>query len=195
LSASLISANHLAAQSVLSTICSITFQFPFPISVAASTRIANLIGASLSDAAKVSSKVGLVAAAIVGVVNSILLLALRKYIPYVFTNDPEVVELVITVLPLCAAFQLFDALAASCNGILRGLGRQEFGGYVNLVCYYAIAMPISFGLGFGLKLGLAGLWAGPAIALGLVGAIESVFIYHTNWEKAVEAAQKRNLQG
>jgi putative MATE family efflux protein len=195
LSASLISATHLAAQSVLSTICSITFQFPFPISVAASTRIANLIGASLSDAAKVSSKVGLVAAAVVGVVNSVLLLALRKYIPYVFTNDPDVVDLVTKVLPLCAAFQLFDALAASCNGILRGLGRQEFGGYVNLVCYYAIAIPISFGLGFGLKLGLAGLWTGPAVALGLVAAIEGVFIYYTNWEKAVEAAQKRNLQG
>jgi len=157
LSASLISSNHLAAQSVLSTICSITFQFPFPISVAASTRIANLIGATLSDAAKVSSKVGIIASAAVGVVNSIVLLSLRNYIPQIFTNDPDVIALVSGVLPLCAAFQLFDALAASCNGILRGLGRQEFGGYVNLICYYVIAIPISFGLGFGAKLDLYGV--------------------------------------
>jgi len=157
LSASLISSNHLAAQSVLSTICSITFQFPFPISVAASTRIANLIGATLSDAAKVSSKVGIIASAAVGVVNSILLLSLRNYIPQVFTKDPDVIALVSGVLPLCAAFQLFDALAASCNGILRGLGRQEFGGYVNLICYYAIAIPLSFGLGFGAKWDLYGV--------------------------------------
>jgi MATE family multidrug resistance protein len=34
------------------------------------------------------------------------------------------------VLPLCAAFRLFDALAVQYDSILRGLGRQEVGGYV-----------------------------------------------------------------
>jgi MATE family multidrug resistance protein len=70
LSASWISPNHLAAQSVLSTISTITYQIPFPISIAASTRIANLIGATLSDAAKVNAKVSMVVALGVGVFNS-----------------------------------------------------------------------------------------------------------------------------
>lgn len=48
---------HLAAQSVLSTITALTFQVPFAISIAASTRIANLIGATLTDAAKTSAVV------------------------------------------------------------------------------------------------------------------------------------------
>lgn len=47
----------LAAQSVLVTVTSTTFQIPFPLSVAGSTRVANLIGASLVDAAKTSAKV------------------------------------------------------------------------------------------------------------------------------------------
>ena len=33
---------------------------------------------------------------------------------------------------------------------------------------------------------------GPSIALGVVAAIEGVFIWRTNWEKAVEAAKLRN---
>lgn len=97
----------------------------------------------------------------------ILLSSLRNYIPQLFTNDADVVGLVAQALPICAAFQLFDALAANCNGLLRGLGRQEVGGWVNLFCYYVVAMPISFGTAFGLNWELGGLWTGVAIALGL----------------------------
>jgi len=167
LASSYFGTTHLAAQSILSTLTALTFQIPFPISIAASTRVANLIGATLTDAAKTSAKVAIVAASFVGVFNVILLSSLRNYIPQLFTNDQGVIDLVASVLPLCAAFQLFDALAANCNGLLRGLGRQEIGGYVNLFCYYVVAMPISFGTAFGLGWELQGLWSGVALALGL----------------------------
>lgn len=48
---------HLAAQSILITITSLTFQIPFSLSIATSTRVANLIGATLSGAAKTTAKV------------------------------------------------------------------------------------------------------------------------------------------
>jgi len=121
----------------------------------------------LAGAAKTSARVAFVAAAVVGILNVVLLSNLRMYLPQLFTSDPDVIELVAGILPLCAAFQLFDALAACCNGILRGLGRQAIGGWVQLFCYYAVAMPISFGTAFGLKWGLYGLWMGVAVALGL----------------------------
>jgi MATE family multidrug resistance protein len=167
LASSYFSTTHLAAQSILGTLTALTFQIPFPISIAASTRVANLIGATLSDAAKTSAKVAFIAACAVGIFNVILLSSFRNYIPQLFTDDADVIALVAKVLPLCAAFQLFDALAANCNGLLRGLGRQEVGGYVNLFCYYAVAMPISFGTAFGLHWELEGLWTGVAVALGL----------------------------
>ncbi len=192
LAASYFGTAPLAAQSVLATLSAFTFQIPFPISIAASTRIANLIGATLADAAKVSAKVAGFAAIAVGIFNIILLSSLRNYLPRLFTSDPEVIDLVAKVLPLCAAFQLFDALAACCNGILRGLGRQEVGGYVQLFCYYAVAMPVSMGTAFGLKWQLYGLWAGVAIALGLVAGTEGIFLWRTNWERSVEDAKSRD---
>ncbi|KIW81899.1 hypothetical protein Z517_04925 [Fonsecaea pedrosoi CBS 271.37] len=184
----------LAAQSVLATLTSITFQIPFPLSIAGSTRVANLIGATLADAAKVSTRVTFSAAIVVGILNVTLLSALKDYIPHLFTSDPEVVRIVSEILPLCAAFQLFDALAANCNGVLRGLGRQEFGGYVQLFCYYAFAMPISFGTAFGAGWGLWGLWTGVALALGLVAVIEFVYLARTDWQRSVEEARARNLE-
>lgn len=185
----------LAAQSVLATLTSLTFQIPFPLSIAGSTRVANLIGATLVDAAKVSTRVTFSAAIVVGILNVTLLSSLKDYIPRLFTSDPEVVKIVSEILPLCAAFQLFDALAACCNGILRGLGRQEFGGYVQLFCYYVFAMPISFGTAFGLGWGLWGLWTGVALALGLVALIEFIYLGRTDWQRSVDEANARNADG
>ncbi|QIW95755.1 hypothetical protein AMS68_001273 [Peltaster fructicola] len=182
----------LAAQSVLATLTSITWQIPFPLSIAASTRVANLIGATLADAAKVTTKVAFFFAVVIGLLNVTILSSLKDYIPRLFTSDPVVIQITSDILPLCAAFQLFDALAALCNGTLRGLGRQHFGGYVQLFCYYAVAMPISMGTGFGLGWELWGLWSGVAIALGLVALIEFVYLARTDWNRSVDEAQQRN---
>lgn len=182
----------LAAQAVVTTISNIAFYVLFPLSIASSTRIANLIGATLVDSAKISGKVSMLGAVLVGLFNMTLLFSLRSHLPRLFTSDLEVIDSVSQVLPLCAVMQLFDATAANCNGILRGLGRQEVGGYVQLICYYTIAMPISLGMSFGLGWGLRGLWTGVPIGLCLVSLIEAIFIYHTDWNHAVEEAVTRN---
>ena len=192
LASSYFGTTHLAAQSVLSTISAITFQIPFPISIAASTRIANLIGASLAHEARTTAKVAFAASTGVGVLNVILLSSLRGCIPLLFTDDASVIALVASVLPLCAAFQLFDSLACCCNGVLRGLGRQDIGGWVSLFCYYAVAMPVSMGTAFGVGWKLYGLWSGVAVALAMVAGVEGVFLWRTRWERSVEDAERRN---
>jgi MATE family multidrug resistance protein len=101
----------------------------------------------------------------VGLFNVTLLAVFRYRIPLLFTQDREVIELVAQTLPVCAVMQLFDGMAAVSHGLLRGVGRQEFGGYANLVCYYLVALPISFGFGFGLDWKLPGLWFGVTIGL------------------------------
>jgi multidrug resistance protein, MATE family len=110
------------------------------------------------------------AASILGVFNAILLYSFRNSIARLFTNNTEVIDLVTKVISLCAAIQLVDALAVTRNGLLCGLGFQEIGGWTNLLCYYVVALPISFGTAFKLKWELEGLWTGIAISLGLVAA-------------------------
>ena len=48
---------QLAAQGVLVTVTSTSFNIPCPLAIATSTRVANLIGANLSKAARVTAKV------------------------------------------------------------------------------------------------------------------------------------------
>ncbi|KAI0392971.1 MATE efflux family protein [Xylariaceae sp. FL0594] len=159
--------SYLAAQSILVTVTATTFMIPFPVSIAASTRIANLIGAKLVGAARTSAKVAFVAACIIGLFNMTLLATLRTRLPRLFTDDEEVIEIAASVLPLCAVMQIFDCLAAVSHGLLRGIGRQEFGGYANLAAYYVIALPISFIAAFAFGWKLLGLWAGTTVGLGL----------------------------
>ncbi|WEW57365.1 hypothetical protein PRK78_002832 [Emydomyces testavorans] len=192
LAASYFGTTILAAQSVLATIASIAFQIPFPLSIAGSTRIANMIGATLTDAARITAKVNMAGAVLLGLANITILSSLRNYIPFLFTSDAEVAGLVAQVLPLCASFQVFDALVANCNGILRGLGRQSIGGYVQLLCYYGVALPISFGTAFGLHWHLWGLWGGVAVGLLLIGLIEGIYLTRVDWNRSVDDAKRRN---
>jgi len=195
LAAANFSATHLAANTVLQSLSVFTYNFPFPLSIAGSTRVANLIGAGLPDAAKVTARVMFVGGAVIGVGNMLALSLGRNYVPMLFTEDQEVIELAAKILPLNAAFQLFDSLAAQCNGMMRGLGKQSVGGLASLVAFYVVALPISFGLGFGLDWKLYGLWTGPAVGLFVQAATEGAYIYTTSWKKASEEAAARNEAG
>lgn len=187
--------SYLAAQSIMVTVSATTFQIPFPLSIAGSTRVANLIGAKLVDAAKTSAKVTFVGGLVTGLLNMVIVFAFRYQIPLLFTHDQEVIEIVASVMPVLSVLQVFDGLAAVSHGLLRGLGRQEIGGYANLASYYIVALPISFGLGFGLDWKLAGLWAGVTVGLLVVSCIEYWVIYTADWDRSVKEAEHRNASG
>ncbi|KAI1400765.1 multidrug and toxin extrusion protein [Hypoxylon fuscum] len=187
--------SYLAAQSILVTLTSTTFMIPFPVSIASSTRIANLIGAKLIGAAKTSAKVAFWAGCIIGLFNLTLLASLRYQLPLLFTQDEEVIALVASVMPLVAVMQVFDGLAAVAHGLLRGIGKQSFGGYANLAIYYLIALPISFATAFALDWKLTGLWLGTTIGLALVASVEYWYTYISDWEQSARDAEDRNAAG
>ena len=190
--ASYLSAEDLAAQSVVMTICVTIYHFPFPISIAASTRFGNLIGYGALDAARTAWSTYYLLFVCIGLFDLMLLTTLRNVIAAAFTPDETVRTIITAVLPIVAAAQVFDALLAISNGLLRGLGRQEFGGYINLGVYYLFAIPLSALLTFGPpRLELEGLWIGPCLGLGLGASIMALYMRFTNWERAVEDARAR----
>ncbi|KAI1174625.1 MATE efflux family protein [Nemania sp. FL0916] len=186
---------YLAAQSILVTVTSTMFMIPFPVSIAASTRIANLIGAKLVKAARTSAKVAFYCGCLIGLFNLTLLSSLRNQVPRLFTKDEEVIAIVATVLPLCAVMQVFDVLAAISHGLLRGIGKQSFGGYANLAAYYVVAVPISIIAAFVFDWKLLGLWFGTTIGLGLVAVVEYWYCYTRDWQQSAREAEHRNTAG
>ncbi|KAH3660433.1 hypothetical protein OGAPHI_007019 [Ogataea philodendri] len=182
----------LATQSALSSLVSLLYMVPFALSVASSTRLANFIGSGNIDAARVTTKVGLSASVVCASANSLLILFGSKLIARMFTEDPEVTRMIVGLCPLLSVFVLFDGLACVANGILRALALQAIGGFLSLLGYYVVAVPLAFVLAFHLDMELVGLWIGNGTGLLLIGVAELFVIYRVDWKKIVEAAKKRN---
>ncbi|KAI5805138.1 mate-domain-containing protein [Geopyxis carbonaria] len=182
---------HVAAQSILTTISTITFQLPFSVAIATSTRVANFLGATLGEAARTTTQLGLMVAGCVGIFNTIVVIALRHKFAGFFSDDPEVIALFVKSIPIGCAFQFFDAIGVTTAGILRGQGKQHLGGYINLVSYYALGLPISLVAAFVFHLELVGLWTGVALSLFWISILEVVIIYRSDWDKVVNDAKER----
>lgn len=191
LAASYLGTTDLAAQSILLTLSSATYTIPMGIAVAATNRVGNALGGSFSNKARIASHTALLFAIVFGLINSTFFLVTRTRLGYLFSSDPDVIDMVARVLPLCAIFQVTDGIASVGGGVIRGLGRQSVAAWINLVAYYLIALPFGFYLTFKLKWALMGLWTGLSVALFLVAAGEVSFLHSVNWYKEVKRAQLR----
>ncbi|KAF8000268.1 hypothetical protein HF325_005197 [Metschnikowia pulcherrima] len=177
---------ELAAQSVGSTIASLTYQVPFAIGIASSTRIANYLGAGLGSSAKITTIVALAFGLCISILNFLAIFLFKTQIAALFTNDEHVIALVHQIMWLVALMQISDAMNANSAGS---------GGIVNLVSYYLIGIPLSIYLSFysPWKGSLYGLWIGTTVALTIIGCVQSYYALFANFDRLCEDARKRTL--
>ncbi|MCA9712442.1 MAG: MATE family efflux transporter, partial [Myxococcales bacterium] len=140
------------------------------LSQGASARVGNLVGAGAEAQARRSATLALALGAGVMVLSALAFVVLQWWLPRLYTSDPEVVALAASILPIAAAFQLFDGTQAVGGGILRGLGATRPAAVFNLVGYYALALPLSAVAVLHLGLGLQGLWWGLCVGLAAIAS-------------------------
>ena len=107
---------------------------------------------------------------------------LRDILPRLFTDDPALIAIAATILPIAGAFQIFDGTQVIGCGVLRGVGRTRPAAYFNLIGYWLLALPIGGWLAVGTTWGLPGLWWGLCGGLAVV-AVLLVFAVR-NWGPA-----------
>ncbi|XP_013913539.1 PREDICTED: multidrug and toxin extrusion protein 2-like [Thamnophis sirtalis] len=189
--AGLMSTVELGAQSIIYELSTIAYLLPQGMSIASSVRVGNALGAGDADQAKRSCIMALLCSGVFAVVIAALLAALKDVVAYIFTDDKEIVALVAKVMLIFSPFHLFDAMAATCGGVLRGAGKQKIGAIANAVGYYVIGLPIGITLMFVYKLGVIGLWTGFIVCISLQAASFLLIALRMNWKKAAEEAQIR----
>ncbi|KAF9917024.1 hypothetical protein FBU30_001037 [Linnemannia zychae] len=192
LAASYLGTIALAAQSVVIQTESLLYTIPFGVSIAASNRVGNLIGKGDHRSSMVASRVSLALAIIFGALNSLMLMIFKNSWGRLFSDDDDVVRTVAMVLPLVSLFQISDGVAGVAGGVLRGVGLQHLGAYLNLIAYYIVAFPIGYVLTFKYYYGLDGLWGSLCIALWMVSLGEFWLILRTNWPREIEKCKIRN---
>lgn len=189
-SAANLGTTELATQTILATMCVLCYQIPMSMGISASTRVGNLVGANLAKSAATACKAALYVAFIFGVMNGLILYFLRDKVGALFSSDADVIAMVAAVMPYGALYQVNDSLSAVSGGLLRGQGRQQISGYVNLISYYVFALPIGLYLAFPRGWGLAGLWSGIVLALVTVSVVQIYVVLYADWDAIIEKAME-----
>ncbi|ETW75964.1 multidrug flippase [Heterobasidion irregulare TC 32-1] len=181
----------LATQSVLLVSASTAFQAPFALSVAASVRIGNLLGEQNAKRAALTTQISLLLALALAGISSTIFLVFRHSWGYLFNNDPAVIALVASILPLVSLFQVFDALSAVTGGVLRARGKQFTGALLNLSAYYVIGIPFGLWLTFRCGMKLQGLWIGLTVSLVYCAVVGVHLCLATDWDVEVRKVMDR----
>ena len=179
----------LASHTVAVTLASVTFMVPLGVSIAAVTRVGNLIGRGESSAAATSGWVALGLGAGIMSLSAVGFWLGRHQLPRLFTEDPEVIMAAALILPVAATFQIFDGIQVVGGGILRGMGQTKPAAAFNLLGFYGLALPLAYWLAFPRGLGLLGIWWGLCLGLATV-AICLVF-----WIRAFGPSRAVRLVG
>jgi MATE family multidrug resistance protein len=169
--AGLLGTEALAAHTIVLNLAALSFMVPLGVGLAAVTRVGNLLGARRPDEAQRAAWVALGLGAGVMAASAAVFLVLRHELPRLYTGDLAVVALAAGILPIAAAFQVFDGVQVVACGVLRGMGRTRPAAVFNAISYWALGIPLGWWLGVRGDLGLAGIWWGLCIGLALVSAL------------------------
>ena len=164
-------ATSLAAHQVAINVASVTYMAASGIAAAATIRVGTFRG--LGDAAG-ARQAGFTAYGLTFLFMSTMALLLilgRNTVPHFYNHDPEVVAQAATLLLIAALFQISDGLQVVGLGALRGLEDVKVPSVVSLLAYWAVALPLGYSLGFGLKMGATGVWIGLLTGLTLVAGV------------------------
>jgi MATE family multidrug resistance protein len=167
---------ELAAHAIALNLASIAYMAGLGASLAATTRVGNLIGARQLAAAERAAWVSFALGAGAMLLFAAIFVSGRWVIPGWYTPDPVVIALAASLMPIAALFQLFDGLQVVGGGILRGMGRTRPAAAFNLIGYYVLGLPIAAWLGRPERLGLAGIWWGLAAGLFVVGVLAVAWV-------------------
>lgn len=168
---------QLGAHSIVLNLASLSFMLPLGISIGTVTRVGNLVGERRFHRAQLAAWVAMALGASVMAGSACLFVLGRSLLPSFYSTDQALLQHAIHALPIAGAFQLFDGIQVVGGGVLRGMGRTRPAAVFNLLGYYVLALPLSYWLAFTCGQGLAGIWWGLCLGLGVVALLLVAWIW------------------
>jgi MATE family multidrug resistance protein len=172
-------AASLAGHQIALNMASLSFMVPLGISSAAAVRVGHLIGQRDPAAAGRAGWSALACGVAFMSLAALAFLTIPERIARIYTDDPAVIRVSVTLLAIAAAFQLFDGCQVVAAGALRGTGNTRTPMWCNLLFYWFVGLPLGMWLCFRAGWGAAGLWTGLCCGLILIGSVLLAVWRHT----------------
>ncbi len=161
-------ATAVAGHQVAMNLAAVVYMVPLGLSSAVVVRVGQAVGRLDRPGLGRAVAAGLGVGASIAAGTATLFTLAPGPLAGVYTNDAAVLALAISLLPLAAAFQLFDALQVVGLGVLRGLGDTRFPALASLLGFWALGLPIGGWLALPGGLGARGIWIGLVIGLTIM---------------------------
>jgi multidrug resistance protein, MATE family len=178
----------LTSHQIALNVASVTYMVPLGVASAGAVRVGqaigrrDLYGASQAGWTAIALGVGFMGCAAVG------LLTVPSQIIGLFTHEPSVVTLGVSLLLVAALFQLFDGLQGVATGVLRGLGDTRTAMISNVAAHWLLGLPVGYFLCFVAGWGAVGLWIGLSLGLVVVGLVLLM-----TWASRIRALRFRGI--
>lgn len=160
LMASRLGTASVAAQSLMLQVLALAFMVPLGLSIATASLIGNAIGAQQKDLAIRMGKMSLGMIFVLDFFISGTIFVSGNAFVHFLSNDPDVIRIFLSMLPLLCIVPFADGVNCLCSGIMRGTGKQFLGAISNIFSYYGIGLPCAWFFCFRCKLGVKGLLQG-----------------------------------
>ncbi len=167
------STTALAVTTIAVQIQSLSFMQMIAVGQAGTTLIGQYIGARRPDLALRSGRAAILVGLYYGAAMTVLILAARTEMMEIFIREVEVVRMGSLVLLYSAAMQFFDGVWIVAGGNLRGAGDTRFSMWMGILLAWVVFLPLAYGLGTGLGLGIHGAWTA-MVVWAFLGAVTHV---------------------
>ena len=154
-----------AANQIALKLASTTFMIAVGVSVASTVRVGNQKGLKIYVELRRIAFSNFLLILIIMFTFSIGFVLLKDILPWMFTDNLEVIKIASGLLIIAALFQLSDGLQAVILGGLRGLQDVKVPSGLSFIAYWIIGFPICYYLGREDVLGTLGIWIGLLTAL------------------------------
>jgi len=151
---------ELAGHQIALNFAALVFMIPLGLGMAITVRVGNAVGRGDLPEARFRGWSGIGLALITQILSALVIFLFPKQIAALYTSDPKVATVAVSLLFFAAVFQLSDGLQAAAAGALRGLKDTQWPMLMVVFAYWAVGLPLSYGLGIIGGRGGAGIWVG-----------------------------------
>jgi MATE family multidrug resistance protein len=137
-------ASIAAAHQVAINFAMTTFMIPLALSSAITIRVGHALGSGNARAARFSGGFGIAACAIFMSCSATFMLLFRDAVVTIYTDDPSVTSIAITLLLAAAIFQIADGVQIGAAGALRGYKDTRVPMAINTFAYWVLAFPLAY---------------------------------------------------
>ncbi|MGH8168485.1 MAG: MATE family efflux transporter, partial [Woeseiaceae bacterium] len=165
-----------AAHQIAINFASTMFMVPLALSSATTIRIGHALGAGNPAAARFSGITGISVCAVFMACSAAFMLLFRDAVVGLYTNDPAVRTIAISLLLMAAIFQIADGTQIGAAGALRGYKDTRVPMVINTFAYWVLAFPLAWLAAITFRAPPEYIWGGFVLGLS-VAALLLTFRY------------------